>query len=53
MGHTRETETKGIWLWGTPVEKKEADGSSSMVRNSGLGPAWYLSALRMLCGKQA
>lgn len=31
VGHTRETETKGIWLWGTPVEKKEADGSSSMV----------------------
>lgn len=34
VGHTRETETKGIWLWGTPVEKKEADGSSSMVRKT-------------------
>ena len=23
VGHTRETETKGIWLWGTPQPRKQ------------------------------
>ncbi|KAG2441877.1 hypothetical protein HXX76_003484 [Chlamydomonas incerta] len=45
VGHTRETETKGIWLWGTPQPRKPqqagegataeaeaaGDGGSSMI----------------------
>lgn len=26
VGHTRETETKGIWVWGEPKAVNDADG---------------------------
>mmetsp|Transcript_16501 Transcript_16501/g.43135 ORF Transcript_16501/g.43135 Transcript_16501/m.43135 type:complete len:640 (+) Transcript_16501:109-2028(+) len=28
VGHTRATQTKGIWLWGQPLEGKSPDGST-------------------------
>lgn len=38
VGHTRDTQTKGVWVWGQPVAKTEADGSTSMVRQHLHGP---------------
>ncbi|GFR45920.1 hypothetical protein Agub_g7378, partial [Astrephomene gubernaculifera] len=29
VGHTRSTETKGIWIWGTPIPRNSSGGSSS------------------------
>lgn len=26
VGHTRDTETKGIWIWGEPTTVKDANG---------------------------
>jgi hypothetical protein len=35
VGHTRETETKGIWVWGEPKTIKDGNGER-MVRYSNL-----------------
>ncbi len=28
MGHTRSTQTKGVWVWGEPQRPAAADGGS-------------------------
>lgn len=31
VGHTRDTQTKGIWIWSEPRLKKMPDGSHASV----------------------
>ncbi|GLI66294.1 hypothetical protein VaNZ11_010056, partial [Volvox africanus] len=37
VGHTRTTETKGIWLWGKPVLRAGAGGAGAGLEGGGAG----------------
>ena len=51
MGHTRLTQTKGVWIWGEPVPVQLANGETTNVSRGGRGlqccfvPAETLSAV--------
>ena len=37
VGHTRDTQTKGVWIWGAPEEAGGGSGSGSSGSGSGSG----------------
>ena len=48
VGHTRLTQTKGVWMWGEPTEVTLPDGTTTNVRRA--CACWWRQSRGTTCG---